>query len=584
MADDTSASSPAGVEKKSPIGKMLSRSGSFFSRAPRSTPAQTPDTSERPRSLSPPNSRSGSIRGQSFDAALIETAFDTLPPLGEYSSLLADEAAGADQLKALLKRTMESIGLLKDKCIEVEENYKTALVKATSEYQQSVNELFSMEQKIQSEDSVEGLELKLRHMKERTVKIDKERRTAVARVEDLERLNQRQEMELKDLREVTGGSMDDIRMWAVDAKLTRALMTELGTQKLRIESLELELNHDKNHFAEMSAVFDSKSKDFKTRMETLEKQHTEMTRELTKAEREVAVNYEEMNSYKTALSRTNDRMRQLLETTVTKMEYDEELQRRKVAEMKVENEMAIRKNLEKQLEDTHHKFVKHIDELQAEVETSSITIKEANWKKEAFEKKYNSQTAELNRLSESEKALLLRVQTLEEERSTSLSTYIEKIADLEQERALLNNKYEFDTAALCGSIKHVEMLVERQQSEIVSLHNTIDELKGNIRVFARIRPLLSDETALGQTEPAVVPLSGGYSLRIGKTGRNPAMLDTFMPDDPECTRTFSYDKVFPPTISQSEVFEQVIEYVKATMEGHATCLMSYGQTGITLLS
>lgn len=48
------------------------------------------------------------------------------------------------------------------------------------------------------------------------------------------------------------------------------------------------------------------------------------------AERESSSNHEEMVSYKTALSHTNDRMRQLLETTVTKMEYDEEVQRRQV--------------------------------------------------------------------------------------------------------------------------------------------------------------------------------------------------------------------------------------------------------------
>ena len=42
--------------------------------------------------------------------------------------------------------------------------------------------------------------------------------------------------------------------------------------------------------------------------------------------------------------------------------------------MKVESEMTIRKNLEKQLETTHHKFVHHIDELQAEVETANTSV------------------------------------------------------------------------------------------------------------------------------------------------------------------------------------------------------------------
>lgn len=322
--------------KRSPLGKMLSRSSSLFMRSPidQKAPIRSPDSFDTngDRVHISPNSRLHSLsKGTSFEAS-IESSFESssLPRIEECLSLISSDTASTADLKSILSRTADALIPLKSRCVEIEESYKAALVKATSEYQKSVNELFNMEQKLQSEDSVEGLQFKLRNTKERTIKIDKERRAAMARLEELERINSRMEVELQELREVTGGSMDEIRMWAVDAKMTRVLMADLAEQKSKVEFLERELNHDKNHFAEMAVVFDDKSKDFKSRMETLEEQHTEMARELTKAEREAAVNYEEMNSYKTALSRTNDRMRQLLETTVTKMEYEEELQRRKV--------------------------------------------------------------------------------------------------------------------------------------------------------------------------------------------------------------------------------------------------------------
>lgn len=325
---------PNDTEKKSPLGKMLSRSGSIFGISPKPTSRtslQSPADSER-RSISPMSRSYSNLRSNSVGDSSVETAFDSTLPYSraQYNALLSNDLTTVEELKTYLRRTMQAVDTVKDKCVDIEDLYKVSLSTATNQFQSSVSELFVMEQKMHSDESIEGLQAKLKHMKERMVKIDKERRAVLAKLEEAEALRQRQEMELKELREVTGGSMDEIRMWAVDAKMTRALLGELATEKSKVESLERELNHDKNHFAEMSAVFDEKSKDFKSRMETLEAQHSEMSKELTKAEREVAVNFEEMTSYKTALSRTNDRMRQLLETTVTKMEFDEEMQRRKV--------------------------------------------------------------------------------------------------------------------------------------------------------------------------------------------------------------------------------------------------------------
>lgn len=59
----------------------------------------------------------------------------------------------------------------------------------------------------------------------------------------------------------------------------------LRNEKAKVERLQLELNHDRNHFAEMSAVFEEKMNTFKDRMAVLEVQHTEMSRELKKVER-----------------------------------------------------------------------------------------------------------------------------------------------------------------------------------------------------------------------------------------------------------------------------------------------------------
>jgi hypothetical protein len=75
----------------------------------------------------------------------------------------------------------------------------------------------------------------------------------------------------------------------------------------------------------MSEVFEKKIKTFQERMNEMEHQQVELTKELTIATRDSSKNFEEMTSYKAAHSRTADRLRQLIETTVTKMEYEEEV-------------------------------------------------------------------------------------------------------------------------------------------------------------------------------------------------------------------------------------------------------------------
>ena len=93
-----------------------------------------------------------------------------------------------------------------------------------------------------------------------------------------------------------------------------------------------------------------------------------------------------------------------------------------------------------------------------------------------------------------------------------------------------------------------------------ALHNQIQELRGNVRVFCRVRPTTS--------ETAVVDCpADGSSVSILKSG------------DAGETAAFEFDRVFAPTSKQSEVFEEVSQLVQSALDGYKVCLFSYGQTG-----
>lgn len=108
--------------------------------------------------------------------------------------------------------------------------------------------------------------------------------------------------------------------------------------------------------------------------------------------------------------------------------------------------------------------------------------------------------------------------------------------------------------------------MERRQ-----LHNSIQELKGNIRVFCRVRPLtgggLSQHLQLPATDNKTITLAKTQESHTGKTA------------DTQKNYNFSFDRVFGPQASQKEVFEEISLLVQSALDGYNVCCFAYGQTG-----
>uniref|UniRef100_A0A8D3D733 Kinesin-like protein n=1 Tax=Scophthalmus maximus TaxID=52904 RepID=A0A8D3D733_SCOMX len=103
------------------------------------------------------------------------------------------------------------------------------------------------------------------------------------------------------------------------------------------------------------------------------------------------------------------------------------------------------------------------------------------------------------------------------------------------------------------------------------LHNTIQELKGNIRVFCRVRPLVDG----GLSKHLQLPASDNKMITLAKTEES----HTGKTADTQKNYNFSFDRVFGPQASQHEVFEEISLLVQSALDGYNVCCFAYGQTG-----
>ncbi|KAM0916195.1 hypothetical protein ACQ4PT_010291 [Festuca glaucescens] len=97
------------------------------------------------------------------------------------------------------------------------------------------------------------------------------------------------------------------------------------------------------------------------------------------------------------------------------------------------------------------------------------------------------------------------------------------------------------------------------------LYNELIELRGNIRVFCRCRPLSADEISRGCSSVVEVDPSQETDLQ-------------YVPTEKE-RKSFKFDHVFGPADDQETVFAESLPVVRSVMDGFNVCIFAYGQTG-----
>jgi len=212
------------------------------------------------------------------------------------------------------------------------------------------------------------------------------------------------------------------------------------------------------------------------------------------------------------------------------------------------NEIASLKVELQQVKDDRDRHLVEVKTLQTEA-TKYNDFKDAITELETTCSSQSTQIRQLqDRLVNSERRLQV----------SDLSTF-EKMNEYEdQKQSIIDLKSRVEEAEL--------KLVEGEKLR-KKLHNTILELKGNIRVFCRVRPLLPGENNGDEGKTISYPTS------LEALGRGIDLMQNAQ------KHAFTFDKVFAPTASQEDVFTEISQLVQSALDGYKVCIFAYGQTG-----
>ncbi|XXG72542.1 hypothetical protein AAC387_Pa07g1611 [Persea americana] len=98
------------------------------------------------------------------------------------------------------------------------------------------------------------------------------------------------------------------------------------------------------------------------------------------------------------------------------------------------------------------------------------------------------------------------------------------------------------------------------------LYNQVQDLKGCIRVYCRVRPFLPGQADMHSTVDYIGEDGNIMIVNPRKQGK-------------DARRVFSFNKVFGTNVTQEQVFADTQPLIRSVLDGFNVCIFAYGQTG-----
>lgn len=106
-------------------------------------------------------------------------------------------------------------------------------------------------------------------------------------------------------------------------------------------------------------------------------------------------------------------------------------------------------------------------------------------------------------------------------------------------------------------IVELRALYHREVLQRKLLYNKLQELRGNIRVFCRCRHDPTSDNVLNFVSDQDLSMTSALGQK----------------------KSFRFDRVFSPSSTQEEVFQDTLPVITSCVDGYNVCILAYGQTG-----
>ncbi|KAI0342964.1 kinesin-domain-containing protein [Trametopsis cervina] len=260
-------------------------------------------------------------------------------------------------------------------------------------------------------------------------------------------------------------------------------------------------------------------------------------------------------------------------------------------------------NVSDELDALKRRHANEIMDLEAEIKRKDRDIRE-------LKEDLRLCQEDLDRERESVKTLKSTVS----HQSTTQLTLTTQITALQAQLSALQSALDMS----CNSSSQLKLELESERQRVAELqeenraaetlrrklHNMVQELKGNIRVFCRVRPLLSSDLP---SDGLARSWGSSSSLNSDASTPSPEYEEKFkeslkaeiiFPDKLDHKEiilrsssesatgqerkdewNFTFDRVFDPRSTQAEVFEEISLLAQSCVDGYNVCIFAYGQTG-----
>lgn len=476
------------------------------------------------------------------------------------------------ELKYNIKTMWDELNEFLKYCIDKEDEYKDHTRHATDELRKSMNIIFQLQQmKVELEQKDKDIKKLRRDVNTfRDKKADAEKAQNILTIElaEKEKLIIRMEEELAGLRERAGGNLAQLKDKETSEEITiNHLKGELMKAIDRVTALDKDLSKKKEE-----------AKRLQTELSQLNRRDAEETEQrndkIDKLRRE-------LKSYKDTIRTLEDEKCELQEERTMLLDDRSELNKT-VSDLEERLSRALEAASvtaaasggmgSSVLATTidHNVYIQQLDRIRELTDR----VHELEAQPRGQPPHGASDDSEL----QVDQDLLLK---LKEENQQLKSDMLEaKAIMLEAEEDV--KRYELENGTLLQELarnevmrnefKRLENKLKESLSESRKLRNDIHDLKGNIRVFARIRPVNKDGPDRNEGVCVNVAEDDPKKITIYKRSEGGGR---------ETPTAFTFDTglVFGPNVSQNDVFEEVADFVQSALDGKCVCLLSYGQTG-----